>query len=172
MQWQVDRSHAMVEFSVKHMGIMTVRGSFSDVEGTIETEDGKPVGLQAKIGIASIGTRDEGRDTHLRSPDFFDADNHPHITFQSTKVVDRGGNKYAVTGDLTIRGATHPVELTMEATPAVKDPWGNTKMGVVMDGTINRKQWGLEWNVLLEGGGFLVGEDVRLHIEVEAAPAS
>lgn len=172
MRWQVDPSHASVEFSTKHMGIMTVRGGFSDVSGTIDVEDGKATALNATIGTASISTRDDRRDEHLRSGDFFDVETHPTITFASTKVVDRGGNQYDVTGDLTIRGQAHPVELKAEATAAIKDPWGNQKMGLSLDGTINRKQWGLEWNVLLEGGGFLVGEEVRMHIEVEAAPAA
>jgi polyisoprenoid-binding protein YceI len=171
MEWIVDTSHAVVEFSVKHMGIMTVRGTFSEIDGRIEVEDGRPVGLSAKIGVASLSTRDDRRDAHLRSADFFDADNHPAIEFRSTKVEAAGERRYRVAGDLTIRGTTHPVELDMETTPVVKDPYGNAKLGLVLDGKINRKQWGLEWNVLLEGGGVLVGEEVRIHIEVEAAAA-
>lgn len=172
MRWQIDRSHALVEFSTRHMGIMTVRGNFSDVDGTIDVEDGKPTAVNATIGVASLSTRDDRRDEHLRSADFFDAEKHPAIQFASTRIVARGPNRYDVTGDLTIRGQTHSVELKAEATAAIKDPWGNQKMALVLDGTINRKQWGLEWNVLLEGGGFLVGEEVPMHIEVEAAPAA
>lgn len=172
VRWQVDTSHASVEFSVKHMGIMTVRGSFSEIDGTVETEEGRPTAASAVIGIASLSTRDERRDTHLRSADFFDADNHPKMEFRSTAVESRGTNRYQVRGDLTIRGTTHPVTLDMEVSGPVKDPWGNEKMAFTLDGTINRKVWGLEWNVLLEGGGVLVGEDVRIHVEAEAAPAA
>jgi polyisoprenoid-binding protein YceI len=172
VNWVVDTSHAVVEFSAKHMGIMTVRGSFSDIDGKIEVENDRPVGLSAVIGVASLSTRDERRDAHLRSADFFDAENHPKMEFRSTRVEATGANTYRVTGDLTIRGKTNPVEFDMEVAGPVKDPWGNNKMAVSLDGKLNRKQWGLEWNVLLESGGVLVSEEVRMHVEVEAAPAS
>ncbi|MCL6594895.1 MAG: YceI family protein [Firmicutes bacterium] len=172
MQWSVDTSHAVIEFSVRHMGIMTVRGTFSDIDGNVEVEGDRPVSLTARIGVASLNTREERRDAHLRSADFFDVEHHPDLQFRSTAVEERGANRYRVVGDLTIRGQTHPVELEMETTPVVKDPWGGRRMGIVLDGKLNRKQWGLEWNMLLEGGGVLVGEEVRIHVEVEAfAPA-
>lgn len=172
MRWIVDRSHAVVEFSAKHMGIMTVRGSFSDIDGRIEVEDGRPVSLTAVIGVGSLATRDERRDAHLRSADFFDAENHPNMEFRSTQVERTGANAYRVTGDLTIRGKTNAVELEMAVSGPIKDPWGNDKMALSLDGKLSRRQWGLEWNVLLESGGVLVSEEIRLHVEVEAAPAS
>jgi polyisoprenoid-binding protein YceI len=172
MQWLVDTSHAVVEFSAKHMGIMTVRGSFSEIDGKIEVENQKPVGLTAVIGVASVSTRQDQRDQHLRSADFFDVENHPTMEFHSTRIEPKGENAYRVTGDLTIRGKTNPIELEMEVAGPIRDPWGHDKIGISMDGKLNRKQWGLEWNALLEGGGVMVGEEVRMHIEVEAAPAS
>jgi polyisoprenoid-binding protein YceI len=172
MKWAVDTSHAVVEFWARHMGIMTVRGSFSDIDGQIEVEGGRPVGLAAVIGVASLSTRDERRDAHLRSADFFDAENHPKMEFRSTHVEPAGENKYRVRGDLTIRGKTNPVEFDMRVAGPIKDPWGNDKMALELDGRMNRKQWGLEWNVLLEGGGVLVSEEIRMHVEVEASPAA
>lgn len=172
MRWVVDTSHAAIEFSAKHMGIMTVRGSFSEIDGQIEVEDGQPVSLTAVIGVGSLTTRDERRDAHLRSADFFDAQTHPNMEFRSTHVEREGANAYRVTGDLTIRGKTNPVELEMAVSGPIKDPWGNDKMALSLDGKLNRKQWGLEWNVLLESGGVLVSEEIRVHVEVEAAPAS
>lgn len=169
-KWVVDKSHSLVEFSIKHMMFATVKGQFTEFEGVIE---GDPADLttatfSATIKTASINTRDQQRDDHLRSADFFDAENHPEITYVSRQVTKTGENSYKILGDLTIRGVTQPVELTAEMTGTGKDPWGGTRMGVSAEGKISRKDFGLTWNAMLETGGILVGDEVRLHIEVEA----
>jgi len=169
--WNIDPMHSDVQFSVKHMGIMTVRGHFEKVQGNAVTENGKLVSFEAKIDPASINTRVADRDNHLRSADFFNVEKFPELTFKSTKIEETGKNKYQVTGDLTIAGKTNPVTLDVELSEAVKDPWGNTRTAAAAHGQISRKQWGLEYNQILETGGLLVGDEVKITIEVEATAA-
>jgi polyisoprenoid-binding protein YceI len=164
----IDTSHSEVGFSVRHMVIAKVRGYFTKWSATIEApnDDLEKAKLTVSIDAASIDTREAKRDAHLRSADFFDADQHPKLEFVSTKI-ERSGDRYSVTGDLTIRGVTKPVVLAVESLGSGKDPWGNTRLGFSARATIARKEWGLNWNQALELGGVLVGEDVTLEIEAQ-----
>ena len=169
MQWKIDPSHASVEFAVKHMGIFTVRGRFKNVSGTLETtEDGTLKSIEAVIDTASIDSAEPQRDGHLRSPDFLDAEKYPSLTFRSTAVKPVGESLYLVKGDLTIRGETRPVTFEAEASKPMTDPWGNLRAGASATGRLNRKEWGLTWNQVLELGALLVGEEVRFTLDVEA----
>jgi polyisoprenoid-binding protein YceI len=151
------------------MMISNVHGQFDDITGTVEFNEADPAqsSLNVKISVASINTRDEKRDGHLKSPDFFDVANHPYLTFESTKVDKTSENTGRVTGNLTIRGISKPVVLEVEYNGQAKSPWGTTSSGFTATAKINRKDWGLNWNVALETGGFLVGDDVKITIEAE-----
>lgn len=171
MQWTLDNTHADVEFAVRHLMISTVKGRFRQFTGTGTTApDGTLTGVEMTIDAASIDTNSEQRDGHLRSADFFDVANHPQLAFKSTKVV-QAGSDVMITGDLTIRGVTKPVTLTGEYAAPSTDPWGNTRAALAVSGKIGRKDWGLVWNQALETGGVVVGEDVKLRVEVEAVGA-
>lgn len=168
--WDVDPSHSSANFKVRHLMVSHVRGELGPVAGAvwIDDQDITRSRIDVSIDARKIATRDEKRDEHLRSADFLDVANHPTVTFKSTRVERAGGDDLRVTGDLTIRGTTRPVTLTVEAlAPAVTDPWGNTKRGATAHAKIHRKEWGLQWNVGLEAGGVLVGEEVSIEIEVE-----
>ncbi|AEB11464.1 YceI family protein [Marinithermus hydrothermalis] len=168
-KWNIDPSHTSITFAVRHMGLATVRGQFNEVSGQVELDDAnQPVAIEARIKAASIDTRDAQRDAHLRSADFLDADNHPEIVFKSTQIEPLGNQRYRITGDLTIRGVTRPVTFEATLTTPVKDPWGNLRTAAHAEGTLNRKDWGLTWNQVLEFGALLVGEEVRFEIDVEA----
>jgi polyisoprenoid-binding protein YceI len=163
--WQIDPTHTSVEFGVKHLMISTVRGSFKDVSGTVTP--GERPSVEVSIPVATIDTGVGQRDDHLRSADFFDTANHPAMTFVGTLVegdIQKGGT---LAGDLTIRGVSKPVALAVEANGEMKDAWGNTKVGFTATGTINRTEFGLTWNQLLETGGIAVGEKVKLTIDVQ-----
>ena len=168
--WTIDPSHSSVEFSVKHMMFATVKGRFSDVQGTISLDEDSHAtsAVDVEIAAASVDTRDEKRDAHLRSADFFDAETYPTITFKSTKVEPKGANRAAVTGDLTIRGVTREVVLDTEETGRGQSPFGQDVIGFTATTTINRKDYGLNWNAALESGGVLVGDEVRITLDVEA----
>ena len=168
MRWNLDTTHAEVEFAVRHLMISTVKGHFRTFSGTGTTNpDGALKSVAMSIDVASIDTNAPPRDEHLRSADFLDAANHPHITFTSTSVTQKGAD-VTIVGKLTIRGATRPVTLTGEYTAPTKDPWGNPRAALAVSGKINRKDWGLTWNQLLEAGGVAVSEEVKLSVEVEA----
>lgn len=169
MTWNIDSSHTHANFSVRHMMISNVTGQFDDITGTVDFNEADPAqsSLNVKIGVASINTRDEKRDGHLKSPDFFDVANHPYLTFESTKVEKTGENVGRVTGNLTIRGVSKPVVLEVEYNGQAKSPWGATSAGFSATAKINRKDWGLNWNVALETGGWLVGDEVKISIEAE-----
>ena len=168
MRWNLDTTHAEVGFAVRHLMISTVKGQFRAFTGAGETNpDGTLKAVDMSIDVASIDTNVGPRDDHLRSADFFDAANFPKLTFASTSVVQKGTD-VTIAGNLTIRGTTHPVTLTGEYTSPTKDPWGNARAALVVSGKLNRKEWGLEWNQVLEAGGVAVGEEVKLHIEAEA----
>lgn len=174
MTWQLDPSHSSIEFAVKHMVLATAKGTFKDYDVTADVD---PTNLAAStatvtIDAASLDTNNNDRDTHLRSADFFDVENHPHITFVTKKIEQRKGDDYQITGDLTIRGITKEVTLDGELNGPAKDPWGNQRVGLSANGKINRKAFGLNWNVALEAGGFLVGEDVKLNIEAQLVQAA
>jgi polyisoprenoid-binding protein YceI len=170
--WSIDASHSLAEFSVRHMMVSTTRGQFQNVSGTLTIDEGDLTKskVEATIDVKSLSTRDEKRDGHLLSADFFDADNFPTITFTSTGVAKKGDD-YIVTGDLTIHGTTRSVELKTEFNGFNTTPWGGRVVGFSADTEISRKDFGLEWNVALETGGVLVGDKVKIHLEVEAGPA-
>jgi len=169
MQWQIDPVHTSVEFAVRHLGISTVRGYFRKLSGTIETTgDGRLESVEATIDAGSIDTREEKRDAHLRSADFLDASRYPAIVFRSTSVTAQEHGRYLVRGDLALRGVTRPVDLELDLSEPIKDPWGNARAGATGQGRLNRKDWGLTWNQVLEFGGLAVGDEVRFWLEVEA----
>lgn len=169
--WNLDKSHSGITFSVRHMMITNVRGSFNDFEAAVSADQDNLSALDATITIdaASINTKDEGRDGHLKSPDFFNVEQFPHIVFKKTALESAGGNDYKLTGDVSIAGVTKSITLNTEISGPAKDPWGNTKFGVVADGVINRSEFGLTWNAALETGGLLVGDAIKIHIELEFA---
>ena len=162
----IDPAHSNVEFAVKHMMITTVKGRFADVKGTLDIpEKGEPT-VDVTIAAASIDTRTEARDNHLRSADFFDVEKYPAIRFVSTKArrVDDG---WTLSGDLTIKDATRPITLDVVEEGAGVDPWGNQKVSYSARGKFNRTDFGLTWNAALETGGVLVSEEVRLSLDVQ-----
>ena len=164
--YSIDATHSNVEFAVRHMMISTVKGRFGDFEGTIVIpESGQPT-VDVTIRTASIDTRADQRDQHLRSPDFFDVENYPDMRFKSTRV-ERTGDGYKLIGDLTIRDATHPVTLEVSEEGAGVDPWGNQKAAFSATGKIKRGDFGLSWNAALETGGVLVSDDVKLSIDAQ-----
>jgi polyisoprenoid-binding protein YceI len=165
----LDGSHSQAQFKVRHMMISNVTGEFKQIEGTFNYNPNDPAlsQVEIKIDATSIDTRDTNRDAHLKSADFFDVENYPSLTF-SSKKFEKSADGYKVTGDLAIRGTSKEVVLDVEGpTEEVKDPWGNSRVGVVATTKINRKEWGLNWNVALEAGGFIVSDEIRIHIEAE-----
>ncbi len=169
--WQIDAKHSLVEFAVKHMMFTTAKGRFSDLTGTIVHNEADPArsSVEVEIAAASIDTRDENRDTHLRSGDFFDVERFPTIRFKSTHVETAGRDKLRVIGDLTIRDVTREVELDAELTGRGVNPWGQEVSGYSAETKINRKDYGLTWNAALEAGGVLVSDDVKITLEIQAA---
>jgi polyisoprenoid-binding protein YceI len=168
----IDPSHSTAGFKVRHLMVSNVRGEFSGVAGTVVLDAENPANsrIEATIDATTVSTRDQQRDQHLKSADFFDVEKFPKITFVSKKVAPVGDGEWRVTGDLTIHGVTNEVVLDVEGpTPEVKDPWGNIKIGATATTKLNRKDFGLVWNVALEGGGVLVGEEVAIQLEVEMA---
>ena len=167
MKWNIDTTHSHIDFSVRHMGFSTVRGRFREFEGFMETDNNKPVNIQVDIKTDSIDTGVADRDNHLRSADFFNAEANPSITFRSTSFEDKGGNRYAVTGDLTMNGVTKPVTFDVEGAEPITDPYGLTRAAAAGTAEISRKEWNLTWNQLLEAGGVMVSDKVKLSFEVE-----
>lgn len=167
--YQIDPSHSTASFSIKHMMIAKVHGGFEKMSGTLNYDPANPTTstVQVSIETASINTREPQRDAHLKSPDFFDVEKHPTITFKSTRVEGSGG-ELKVIGDLTIHGVTQQVTLDVEGpSDEMKDPWGNIKIGASGLTKIKRKDFGLTWNAALEAGGFLVGDDVTINLDVQ-----
>jgi polyisoprenoid-binding protein YceI len=174
MNWTIDPMHTQVEFSARHMGIMTVKGNFTGVQAAIDfnEDDFTASSVEATIDPRTLTTNDERRDTHLKSPDFLNVEKFPTIAFKSTRIEHAAHDQYKMTGDLTIRKLTRPVTLDVVYSGQGKDPMGNVHAGFSASTTINRKDWGLTWNVALETGGLLVGEEVKLALEVEAVRAA
>jgi polyisoprenoid-binding protein YceI len=168
--WAIDASHSHVEFAVKHLMISTVKGRFAAVEGTIVLDEANPAAsyVDVKIPAASIDTREPQRDAHLRSADFLDAENYPYLTFVSRRVEPKDGGEFIAEGDLTIRGVTKPVVLDGEFLGSTKTPFGTTVAAFSAKTKLNRKDFGLNWNAALETGGVLVGDEVKINLEVEA----
>ena len=169
--WALDATHSSVDFTVKHMMFAKVNGTFEKFDATIsaDAEDLTTADISFTIDVGSVNTRNEDRDNHLRSADFFDAEAYPSITFASTGATKAGEGEYKLTGDLTIRGVTRSETFTVEYLGSGKDPWGNEKAGFHVSGTINRTNYGLKWNAVLETGGVLVGEDVKISLDIQAA---
>ncbi len=174
MSWTVDPNHTQVEFSAKHMGIMTVKGHITGVQAAIDfdEDDFTASSVAATIDPTTLTTNDERRDAHLKSPDFLNVEEFPTIAFTSNRIERAAHDRYTMSGDLTIRGVTRPVNLDVVYSGQAKDPMGNMHAGFSAYTTINRKEWGLNWNMALETGGLLVGEDVKLALEVEAVKAA
>jgi polyisoprenoid-binding protein YceI len=171
-RYEIDGAHSRAEFAVRHMMVSTVRGHFSGLAGTVVLDDANPTRsrVEATLDARTVNTGVEMRDNHLRSPDFFDVATYPTLSFRSTSVRKAGPERYEVGGELTLHGVTKPVVLDVES-PAieVKDPYGVTKRGAVATVSINRKDFGLNWNQALETGGVLVSENVRVTIDLQLA---
>jgi polyisoprenoid-binding protein YceI len=167
--WHVDPVHSTAQFKVKHLMISNVKGEFTSIKGTLQhASDVSKSALEITIDANSINTREPQRDAHLKSPDFLEVEKFPNIIFKSTKVSKKEGGDFAVEGDLTIHGVTRKVTLDAEAPSAPqKDPWGGTRIGVEATTKINRKDFGLVWNATLETGGFMVGDEVTITLDVE-----
>jgi polyisoprenoid-binding protein YceI len=167
--WEVDPAHSSVEFSVKHMGIANVRGRFTDFQGTVDVgQDAFSAKARGSVKVASIDTNDEGRDAHLRSADFFDADEFPEITFESTRVEPIDEDSSRVFGNLTMHGVTREVKLELILQGTDTDPWGNDRAGVEVQGCLNRKDFDMQFNQALGSGNLLVGDKVRVSLDISA----
>jgi polyisoprenoid-binding protein YceI len=171
--WQLDASHTNVEFAVKHLMISTVKGRFADVSGSVTADYDKPedFSLDIAIGTASIDTRQDQRDAHLRSPDFFDAERWPSIRFVGRRIEGDIQNEFTVIGDMTIRDVTREIALDVTNEGSVRDPWGNDRVGFSAKAKIDRRDFGLTWNAALETGGFVVGDEVKISIDAEFTAA-
>jgi len=169
MSWQIDPAHTRISFTGRHMMIAKVHGSFESFKGDVNFDEENPTNSYAnlEIDVASVNTGIDQRDDHLRSPDFFDVEKFPIIYFKSKKVVPNGDNDGRLIGDLTIRDVTKEVELDVEYAGKAKSPWGTTSAGFSASTSINRKDWGLNWNQALETGGVLVSDKIKIEIEAE-----
>ncbi|MDT8322606.1 MAG: YceI family protein [Bacteroidota bacterium] len=167
--WSFDKAHTTIGFEVTHLVITEVEGHFNSYEGTVKTkgEDFEGASVKFTVDVASIDTDNEKRDEHLRSDDFFNAEKFPKMTFTSKSMKKTGKNTYTLVGDLKIRDVTKQVELDVKHNGTVQDPWGNTKAGFKMSGTLNRFDYNLKWNKMTEMGGAVVGKEVRLDIDVQ-----
>ncbi len=171
--WNIDPAHSSIEFAVKHMMFTTVRGRFKEFSGTIRADETNPDQsvVEVEIAAASIDTGSADRDAHLRSADFLDVENHPAITFRSRRVEGahkQEGDRFTLTGELTIRATTLEVTLDCQFEGIGKDPWGGTRAGSRATGRLDRRDWGLKWNQALETGGILVANEVRIEVDVQA----
>ena len=169
--YNVDPSHSSVGFEVKHMGIATVRGRFGTFEGAIDATGDAPV-LRGNVEVATVDTGDANRDGHLKSPEFFDADQQPKISFHSTATEVGGGGQITLQGEITIKGITKPIELTGEIAENGQDPWGNQRIGIELSGVIDRREFDLKWNQTLPNGNLLVSNEVKLLLSVSAVKAA
>lgn len=169
MSWIIDPAHTRVNFIAKHMMIANVYGQFDKVTGTVEFNEEEPTRSKVDVTIeaASLLTREEKRDAHLKSPDFFDVEKYPYLYFKSKRAEKIDETRGRLIGDLTIKDATREIVLEVEYNGMAKAPWGTTSAGFTASTKVNRKDWGLTWNVALETGGWLVGDDIRLNIEAE-----
>lgn len=168
--WQIDSAHSGIHFSVRHLVIAKVRGQFSRWTGALTVPDGEfsKATVDVTIDATSIDTGVADRDAHLKSADFFDVGTFPELTFRGRRVEPRGGDRFAVVGDLTIRGVSREVTLDVDSAGQTKDPWGNVRAGFAARTAIDRKEFGLTWNQALEAGGVMVGDRVEIEIEIEA----
>jgi polyisoprenoid-binding protein YceI len=167
--WQIDPAHTSVEFAVKHMMIATVKGRFAEVAAELELDEENPAKSRVAVAVdvASIDTRQDQRDAHLRSPEFFDAETHPKLTFASKRIDGSLDGDFRIVGDLTMRGVTREVTLDASFGGDGKDPWGNARRAFTAKGKVDRRDYGLTWNQTLETGGILVSDDVKISIDAE-----
>ncbi len=172
--WALDAAHSTVEFAVKHLMISNVRGRFSDITGTLtgNPADASDFELDVTIGVASIDTRQEQRDGHLRSPDFFDAEKWPTIRFIGKRIEGDVTDEFKLIGDLTIRDTTKEFTLDVTSEGRLTDPWGNARVGFTASGKLDRSDFGLTWNQALEAGGFMVGDEIKISVDVQFTAAS
>ncbi len=168
--WTIDPAHSIAEFAVKHLVVTTVKGRFRDLEGTLQIDEAQPEdsSVSASIDVASIDTGVADRDAHLRSDDFFNAERYPQITFRSTRVERANDRNFNLHGDLTIREVTKPVVLDTEFEGEVDDPWGNRRAAFTATTQISRNKFGVKWNQLIETGGAVVGDNVKITLHIEA----
>ena len=172
-EWEIDASHSSAQFAVRHFMVSTVRGTFGTLSGVVnlDEQDITKSSVTAEIGVTSIDTREAKRDEHLRGTDFFDVEKHPTMRFVSKKVEQIDATRYTVTGDLTLRGVTRQVAFAVEGSPTpITDPWGKLRLGGVATATIDRTEFGLSYNRLLEAGGVTIGEEVSITIDFELTP--
>ena len=171
--WDIDGSHSSVQFTARHMMFAKVHGQFRAWNAELNYDAQNPTNssVVVQVDTSSIDTREEKRDAHLRSADFFDAEKYPRMTFRSRNVESTGKGTYKLTGDLTIRDVTRPVTLAVEQTGAGKDPWGNDRLGFTASAAISRAEWGLKWNQALEAGGVLVSDKIEIGVEVQVLQA-
>lgn len=172
--WVIDRAHSELGFSIRHMMIATVHGRFKEFEGYIDFDPANPAaaGGEININVASIDTREEGRNNHLRSGDFFDIEKYPEIHFKSTSIQPVNKSEFKVTGDLTIRDVTKPITFNVEIAGIIKDPYGKERAGLSATGSINRFDYGLTWNNVIETGALVAGDTVKIAVEIEATRES
>jgi polyisoprenoid-binding protein YceI len=170
--YTIDKAHSEVTFQVRHL-VTKLRGHFTDFSGTIQFDEAQPErsSIAFAVNSASIDTSAADRDAHLRGQDFFAADTHPSITFTSSKVTQKSGEQFTVEGTLTIRDTTKVLAVPVAFLGAAKDPWGSARVGFEGEITVNRKEFGLNWNAALETGGFLVGDDVKISVSLQAIAA-
>ncbi|MBC8412451.1 MAG: polyisoprenoid-binding protein [Nitrospira sp.] len=168
VKYTLDSAHTTVGFSIKHMVISNVKGTFSKFTGEFELDDNNNLkDASAVISVDSIDTNIEKRDAHLKNPDFFDAAKYPEITFTTTSIESNGEQKYTITGNLTMHGVTKSIDLKAEILGPIKDPWGNTRTGLVAHGILNRRDFGLNYSKMLEAGGLVVGDEVTISFDGE-----
>jgi polyisoprenoid-binding protein YceI len=169
MSWQIDSSHSHINFTARHMMISKVRGSFENFSGTVNFDEENPANttVNVEVDLTSINTRDDQRDGHLKSPDFFDTEKYPTMKFVSTRVEQINENNGRLYGQLTIKDITKEVVLDVVYAGIAKSPWGTESAGFSASGSLNRKEWGLNWNQALETGGVLVGDKINIEIELE-----
>ena len=171
--WKIDPIHSNIEFAVRHLMITTVKGRFTGVDGTVLIDEENPSKdeVDVRIEASTVDTREPQRDAHLRSADFLDVEKFPHLTFRSTRITDRKGNEFKLVGDLTIHGVSREVALEVTEDGRVRDPWGGERAGFSAWTKINRKDFGLVWNQVLEAGGVAVADEVKINLELELVKA-
>ena len=169
--WNVDPTHSRVGFRVKHLGISTVHGKFNEFVGQLVTSEDGTITASGTVQVASVDTADEGRDTHLRSADFFDIETHPEITFRSTSITANDEDTWEITGDLTMHGVTNAITLTAEVGQD-EDPWGNDRIGLEATATISRSDWDIKFNIAMGSGNVVVSDKIKLELDIEAVKAA
>jgi len=174
MEWTIDRAHSMIEFRAKHMMFTTVRGQFDSFEGrlVLDREHPEKSYVEGSVDVNSIDTGDSNRDQHLRGADFFEVERYATMTFRSTRIQRTADNEYKVFGELSIHGITRPITWNVETAQLGNDPWGNPRLGFSAETKLNRKDFGLNWNVALETGGWLVSDEIRIAAEIQAVPTA